>query len=135
MTPDERAALRALAESASDAPWSAHGGLVIRGEEPEQWWVTNAEYGTPEQCGADAAFIAAARDAVPALLGALDAADQAIRATGDLFDAACRDADDARAALDRVRALCDEEEAHGQVYGVLPAVVVSRIRRAIEGES
>lgn len=37
------------------------------------------------------------------------------------------------AALRRVLDLCDEEEAHGEVYGVLPAVVASRIRAALTG--
>jgi hypothetical protein len=36
-----------------------------------------------------------------------------------------------RAQVAAVEALCDEEEAHGEVYGVLPVVVASRIRAAL----
>lgn len=71
LTPSDRAALRALAEKAIDAPWSVKPkdpSMVLDGN---GFWVAD--------CGEDhasARFIAAARTAIPALLDALDASEK-----------------------------------------------------------
>lgn len=67
MTPEERAALRELHAKATPGPWTARGREVC--------W----ERGTIAPSFADAAFIAAAREAVPALLDELDRVEKALR--------------------------------------------------------
>lgn len=86
VTPEERAEWRRLADAATTGPWEAYGitvaartdpgdcmgcsGLLSPAHLPENHIVEVAEANIP-----DARFIAAAREAVPALLDALDAAD------------------------------------------------------------
>lgn len=74
ITPDERAAMRALADAATDGPWevySARGGTYVT--RPDLLGVAR-EWSLVWQV-ADARFIAAARTAVPRLLDALDTAE------------------------------------------------------------
>lgn len=84
---EERDAIRARAEAATDGPWTAHnmeraGWLIETPESREA-----GEYPAAEvREGRDAEFIAHARTDVPALLDALDAAE---------------------AEIDRLRAECD----------------------------
>lgn len=85
MTPEARAELRALAEAATSGPWLAH-----RVRHQNDWRVDaptlmavaelrGQETSAVLRVSADAAFIAACRTDVPALLDALDAAEDALR--------------------------------------------------------
>lgn len=98
MTLEERARLRALADAATRGPWKWDGYRVPTlegraGEPGEYEWDTEVlEASHDGECGcrsactlelavseADAEFIAAAREAVPALLGVLDEVDDYAR--------------------------------------------------------
>lgn len=82
MTPDDIAKLRALCEQATTGPWKtkaiaqlddAPHGLVICAAESYEWGeqIADAYYNTPwsdKRSAQNAAFIAAARSALPALL-------------------------------------------------------------------
>ena len=68
MTPAERARLAALADAATPGPWDEHEWAVVA--LPEVAPVCHAVHED------DAAFIAASRTAVPALLAALDDAER-----------------------------------------------------------
>ena len=98
----DRDRLRELAENATPGPWEASNttvaaitgpggcggcsGLLSPAHEPSCYWSEIAG-----ACEADAEFIAASRQAVPALL--------------DMLDQAEAERDQAQAALDRVREL------------------------------
>jgi len=88
---EELARLRALAEAASPAPWTidqdARGTAVydVTGSVTICRSVTAAV-----QCRNDAAFIAAAREAVPALLDALERAEAVAEAADRFTDALTR---------------------------------------------
>lgn len=149
--------LRALADAATPGPWEAdhseEDNSSIK-EQGREWWDGLAFAGRPD----DAAFIAAARTAVPALLDALtraeaqsetrlaqvnywraeartqrhradDQEDRAIRAQGNL-DAAQARAAAAEARLQAVRDVLEEPDA---MIGTRLHVTVDRIRRALEG--
>lgn len=84
ITPDERAAMRALADAATRAPWEASrddltDDMNVVHDQEHRVWV--AHTGTRGMVGAepDAEFIAAARTAVPRLLDALDTAEAKAR--------------------------------------------------------
>ena len=87
LTPEDRDQLRALASGATPGPWIPHPSYVWTSELGGiiQNWSEDAN------AAADMEFIAAARQAVPALL--------------DMLDQAESERDQAQAALDRVRAL------------------------------
>jgi hypothetical protein len=89
MSPEERAALRVLAEAATPGPWEVERYWWKLGSSrgmPDSWWLgieargavcgTVAQALEDDEAKADAAFIAAARTAVPALLDALDEAER-----------------------------------------------------------
>jgi hypothetical protein len=99
MTDDEIAKLKSLAEAATPGEWRAEGwdmeeGLSFipilgggsPGSAPEHCLLTVQSYGqSPQQCDADAEFIAASRTAIPALLAALASAEErARRAEGEV---------------------------------------------------
>ena len=62
ITPSTLAEWRALAEAATAGPWTISSGATMSGE--TEFWITE----TSDRFEPDAAFIAAARTAVPALL-------------------------------------------------------------------
>jgi hypothetical protein len=70
MTPEQRAEWRALADAATEGPWEDADGIVYRAR---QGRALAELLGTGRS--ENAAFIAAAREAVLALLDALDAAE------------------------------------------------------------
>ena len=100
----DRDRLRELAENATPGPWEAQDyddhpgdeGSCVLTHEPERGtraiaYAIAYPWTTPESCDADAEFIAAARQAVPALLDMLDQAEARIEAVRDelaLWDAA-----------------------------------------------
>jgi len=136
-TPEQRQEWRALADGATEGPWEA-------ARDRDNWIVGDlwnglngmvggfAAGGGP-QAEADAAFIAAAREAVPRLLDALDAAEAEVerlrRGEEDgiftsVVHECCERVEKAGAAIARVRALCDDAEiavdqgrAQGHVCG------------------
>jgi hypothetical protein len=73
MTDIDLDALDALAAAATPGPWFADSTEIGRtyGDDPtgliETWVAESCDIDNPEQGAANAAFIAAARDAVPAL--------------------------------------------------------------------
>ena len=100
----DRDRLRELASGATPGPWEAQDyddhpgdeGSCVLTHEPERGtraiaYAIAYPWTTPESCEADAEFIAASRQAVPALL--------------DMLDQAEAERDQAQAALDRVREL------------------------------
>lgn len=119
MTDIDYAAARALCDAAAPGPWLADpGGCYITNWNGDNW--PKPEFTIYDEGGhspADAAFIAAARDLVPALL---DEVDGLTRQADELGDIVRRDTetiarltaerDEARAALARVEALCDRWE-------------------------
>lgn len=119
-TPEQRQEWRALADGATEGPWEA-------ARDRDNWIVGDlwnglngmvggfAAGGGP-QAEADAAFIAAAREAVPRLLDALDAAEAEVerlrRGEEDgiftsVVHECCERVEKAGAAIARVRALCE----------------------------
>ena len=88
ITPEDRARLRDLAGKATPGPWRAEW------DDADSWWsITGAsyeEYVCPEVAtveagdGDDANLIAAMRNALPGLLGALDQAEARIHAVRDV---------------------------------------------------
>jgi hypothetical protein len=76
-TPEQRAVWAALAAVATPGEWTATSSTVHRDAIPADSFVGHvAICGFGEQADADAAFIAAARTAVPALLADVDALTQ-----------------------------------------------------------
>ena len=123
----DRDRLRELASGATPGPWEAQDyddhpgdeGSCVLTHEPERGtraiaYAIAYPWTTPESCEADAEFIAASRQAVPALLYQLDQAEA--------------ERDHARAQADRVRALLDRMEGGGY-----SAVTTTGLRRALEG--
>ena len=114
ITPDERAEWRALADAATEGPWEAHegtvgamtgprdcggcSGLVSPRHEPACFWSEVAG-----AAPADAAFIAAARTAVPRLLDALDTAEADLDGFANTVSQWKRRALDAEAEVARLR--------------------------------
>lgn len=104
LTPDDRDRLRELAENATPGPWmldrdQRDGWMVVFGgnEYPHGYNIIGSnEYLEP----ADAEFIAASRQAMPALL--------------DMLGQALAERDHARAQVDRVRELHQPIEFPGQ---------------------
>ena len=106
MSPEERAELRALAEAATAGPWEAQvlgsEGYAVRAEPIPVGKGSMTRRPRVARCGhedwdtdkANAAFIAAARTAVPALLDALDERDCGAAGCRAIAD---RDAEEARA--------------------------------------
>lgn len=148
----DRDRLRALASGATPGPWEnvweeADEWYSITGQSYEELVCPEVATLTDED---DAEFIAASRQAVPALLDMLDQAEQRIRdLTQEVRDerAACLDQIEqvqARAArIQAVEALLDSEErsaasmdlgACGIGEGWSAAVSVAAIRRALGGE-
>lgn len=94
LTPEQRDGLRALAEKATPGPWRADECLpaspgqfavVTPREENAPYADQPAQYVTPwGLTGTDAALIAAMRNALPAILDALDAAEAAVQRVRDL---------------------------------------------------
>lgn len=91
-TPAERAEWRKLADEATPAPWAIPVANVFRviapdsphtnpkqGLSPPYPWRVIADMGDPDGTASDAAFIAAARSALPRLLDALDEAEKLLR--------------------------------------------------------
>jgi len=88
MKPEEIAAIKALAEAATAGPWTSHhrasdrtsdddecaGGLGLQVDGPPEAWGKGQFH-----LAADAAFIAAAREAVPALIADLERARELLR--------------------------------------------------------
>lgn len=158
LTPEDRDALRALAEKATPGPWLPHARYVWTSELGGiiQNWSEDAN------AADDMEFIAAARAAVPALLDMLDQAeaerDHACALAVYAHDSSelmqhkivathwaeemQAERDHARAQVDRVRAVLDRAEAainrhpaytwSGQRMD--PIVNGADIRRALDGE-
>jgi hypothetical protein len=106
MTNEEIARLIALAEDASAGPWP-RGGLFVRSFGGRASYTLAAGYSPGPH--PDAEFIAAAREAVPALCQALLTAREDLSSfkaqTGELCDRLMRERDAAREDLQRARAL------------------------------
>lgn len=112
MTEARIAELRALAEKASAGPWTHHEGdecqylMAARTSQTLAWVEDRSQDSHPTQYRDDAAFIAAARTALPEALDAIDGlqytADQRL---ADMQTAE-RKLDVAQDAIERVRALC-----------------------------
>ena len=79
LSPEREAEYRALADAATPGPWCTDSWEIYQGTEYQPGiseWIGETCRGRVEglaQDKADAAFVAAAREAVPALLAALDA--------------------------------------------------------------
>lgn len=109
MDADQRARLRALCEAATPGPWEAeHRGVVGN----DVVVVEDCATAGWDVYPANQALIAAARTALPALLGALDAEERASREVQSTYVAEvtrlCVERDDARAEVDRLRRLLDD---------------------------
>lgn len=112
-------ALAALEAAATPRPWSAHefghyhddepsSIVIVQGDDPDWWNAVNdgesiAVLGWDSQEAADAAFIVAAREAVPALIARVREAEKDQRRAR----AWAKRARAAEAALATVEALCD----------------------------
>lgn len=111
MTPEERAALRALAEV---VPMPDTDPDIL-----ERWYQDADLVCHPVSRVADRAFIAAVSpDVVLSLLDTLDAREVEIALFSAALDQAAEDRDDLTAAIERVRALAEEwrykgEHGHG----------------------
>ena len=105
--------LRALADKATPGPWEAFHGDI--------WTDTHGFLLSPGLDDRDAAFIAAARTALPQLLDQLDQAEARIQAARNVLDA------EERSMADLDLGAC------GIGDGWSAAVSVSDIRRALEG--
>jgi hypothetical protein len=124
---NELAELRALAEKATPGAWEA----IADSDDPDEWWVTAGPRWFTSPAGrrqfgmeriidlaeenfnqADAAFIAAARTAVPALLDQL-AVQRAVNA--GLVDARNRQADTIRELRDYLRVQHHVRKLHDQL--------------------
>ena len=126
LTTEDRARLRALAENATPGPWEDDvdeltDEATVHHDQEQRLWVADcgSKYHAPAR--ADAAFIAASRQAVPALL--------------DMLDQAEAERDHARAQVDRVRELHVKEPGVGTAYCIdceqpLPCDTI----RALDGE-
>ena len=83
LTPEQRAAIEALAEAATPGPWWADSWEIYGGtedtprydEDGDKVWIAESCAGDWGQDTANGKFIAAARTAVPALLAALTEAE------------------------------------------------------------
>lgn len=128
--------LRALADAATEGPWVRNGRNVIH--TPIGSCIALTHRHDPEQRQADAEFIAASRQAVPALLDMLDQAERRIRdLTQEVRDerAACLDQIEQVQARDaRIKAVEDVLEEPDAMIGAHTHVSVTRIRRALDGE-
>ena len=148
----DRDQLRELAKNATPGPWTVEHGSDwgLDGRQVPQSSVSRADratitwddHGGEVFVPADAEFIAAARQAVPALLDMLDQAEaerdwnlrssrlskeERIRANARA-DQAEVERDQARAQVDRVQALLDRIEGGGY-----STVTTTGLRRALEG--
>jgi hypothetical protein len=101
-TPQQRAEWAALAEAATPGPWEAVQGASAGWwvEQPNTATIADIDIDYSGQPDADAAFIAAAREAVPALLADLEAVEAALEAGDACGAVGCR----ALAERDRLRA-------------------------------
>lgn len=163
MTPDERAALRALAEAATPGPWECYDEraelenarpmwVLGRMDDRGDWMHDLADLGADPQDRANGEFIATARTAILRLLDALDAAeaDLRIEKAGRAMDnaqhqeaysllhrsftAAAEERNEARArALEEAAAIA-EGPSPDVLHDVGTALDIAlRIRRAIDG--
>ena len=141
----DRDRLRALAENATPGPWEDDvdeltDEATVHHDQEQRLWVADcgSKYHAPAR--ADAAFIAASRQAVPALLDMLDQAEQRIRdLTQEVRDerAACLDQIEQVQARDaRIQAVEDVlDNPPGSPGGdwVLASALARNIRRALDG--
>ena len=78
MTPEELTRLRELERAATASPWSTDDHVVRPGDSPGQWHIYESGEDDPPLFSSglgtkeDAAFIAAARNALPGLLDELE---------------------------------------------------------------
>lgn len=109
MTDSELAALRELAARATKAPWRVPVANVFRvvREGPYPWEIVcdvdTADPRSGPQAAADAAFIAAAREAVPALCDALDAARAEVEAQLRLAGSTAEEMERLRSEVERLK--------------------------------
>ena len=135
MDRDERARLRALCEAATPGPWDA-----IYDEDADEWMVRTGHadvavltwqqaidaLGLSPMTMRTAAFIAASRTAIPALLD-----------DSERLDAAERERDEARAEVARLRAAITrlrEVLATAPEGGTPWVVAMARARKVLEGD-
>lgn len=89
---DERDRLRKLEHDATEGPWVASADYDLSGHQvSDESILIGTPRGLPDDVGstaqgADAEFIAAVRTAVPALLDALDNAEQRLQAVRDVLN-------------------------------------------------
>ena len=119
MDATERARLRALCEAATPGPWATYepaaGGLGIAHGDPRthHGCIARIVAGSP----ADAALIAVARNALPALIDALGVTE--------------RERDGARAEAERLRAALAVSQETAHVIGIERDVLRHRLDRVI----
>ena len=154
----DRDRLRELASGATPGPWEAQDyddhpgdeGSCVLTHEPERGtraiaYAIAYPWTTPESCEADAEFIAASRQAVPALLDQLDQAEadrdwniRSSRLSKEERIKANARADQAEARIKAVRALLDQtDHQHDRMANPERqhrAVLISKVRRALDGE-